>query len=403
MRIAFVHDYSPEHIGGTPTSMLEQKRALEKAGHTVYVFQIGRVPKNPSYDNRNFLYIKPQIVFPDSVYNYAALFGNPWNDRTIQELLKVYKIEVVHTQSELTLAYLVVRNANKLGIPVVSTIHSFYWGAGQSKQFQLLAGPMRRLLQTSMRMRFKDYTPPGNAVGKMFKNMTMNLAIQANVTISPSKHQLKDMKVVNPNLNVVSIPNPFRDTLKTKPKVVSANPHTFRLVWAGRVEQEKRPTEFMKAVKIAHDNTKIPFKVDVVGRGVQLQKIKKQFKLKNVTYYGQKSHADTVKIIDNGDAFFMSSYHFDNQPMVIAEALSRYRPVIYCDERLAEGVDKAGYLSKNETPEAMAQAIVDMVENPKMVQELSKKAKEASKIFRPEAYVKSIEKIYKSVTTTSNK
>jgi len=128
-----------------------------------------------------------------------------------------------------------------------------------------------------------------------------------------------------------------------------------------------------------------------------VDEVKRRFHLKNVTLHGKKSHKDAVALIDKADALFVSSYHYDNQPMVIAEALSRYRPVIYCDEKLTEGVDTAGFLSVGPDPEAMAKAIVDFVEHPEVVRELSIKAKEASKIFLPEVYVESVVKVYRSV------
>jgi glycosyltransferase involved in cell wall biosynthesis len=401
MRIAFVNDYSMQHVGGAVTSLLEQKRALQEAGHSVIVFQIGKKPKHPIYDTEGFIYIPGHFRLSDALSKQEFLKGTKHYDKKISEILKRYEIEVVHTQTELTLAYLVAHCAQQLSIPIVSTTHTFDWASDREMSTDFLVPVAQKLLESLLRKKFVDYHPEGSRLVKMLKNMTLNLVSQSAVVVSPSAHQKKEMLAVLPQLSVEVVPNPFKSQAQTTPKVVTSVPHIFRLVWVGRCVPEKRPLEFLKAVSLASKKTNIPFTVDIIGRGPLLKEMRRRYPLENVSYHGQISHSATVEAMDRADALFLSSYHFDNQPMVIAEALTRLRPVVYCDELLTEGVDIAGYLTKDETVASMTAAIVDLVTHPQKAVKLSMKAREAARLFESETYVETMTSLYKRATSRS--
>ena len=43
-------------------------------------------------------------------------------------------------------------------------------------------------------------------------------------------------------------------------------------------------------------------------------------------------------LLKQADVFSLASYHFDNQPMTFLEAASSGLPIVYCDERMTEGL-----------------------------------------------------------------
>ena len=61
----------------------------------------------------------------------------------------------------------------------------------------------------------------------------------------------------------------------------------------------------------------------------------------NIKLLGQVHRLDDIaKHLKSSDVFVLTSYHFDNQPMVILEALAAELPILYCDDQLDVGVDK---------------------------------------------------------------
>jgi len=395
MRIALVNDYSLTRIGGAVTSMLEQKKALEQAGHTVFLIQLGERQPERTYDDSHFFYIKPHFYMTDSLYNMPMLFARKKHDRLIKNILVENDIDIVHVQTELTLGHLVTRVANILGIPVFHTIHTFFWAYGPTFINPYVAAISRFLFQIAVREKLIQLKPEGTPMERFLKSITLNVAVHADMVISPSGHQMKSLKKAGLKTPISVVPNPFIPQ-KNDATPLKTTRHKLRFVWIGRLDNEKRPLDFLEGVKQAHERTSLPFMVDIVGEGILSAKAKRRYSLPNVTFHGHTPHNKVVKLIDTSDMVVMSSYHFDNQPMVIAEAISRLRPVLFCDERLTEGVDIAGYLTKNETAEAFADALIDLIEHPEKVAALAKKTPIAARIFEPTTFAKTMTQLYKS-------
>jgi len=393
MRIALVNDYSLNQISGAATSMFQQQRALQAAGHEVSILQLGVSERSRNLDGVGIIWVTPSFTLPGNVVNLPILMNSAKNYTAILELLKKNRIEVVHLQSEMSLAHLVARAARELGIPVFTTIHTLFWQY-DGPAAGIVAAIARKFFETVLHQKIEDRKPSGNALEKFLKNITLDIATQSKVAISPSQHQKEIIEKTELKTPVVVLPNPFGATSTLPAKLVSQAPHTIRFMWVGRCVPEKRPLEFLEAVKLASEQSNIPFHIDIVGDGSLLAEMKAKYGLKNVTYHGRTTPAAAVALMDQSDVVCTSSYHFDNQPMVIAEALSRFRPIFYCDERLTEGTSIAGYLTKNETSAAMAAGIIDLIEHPEKVVTLSQKARLASKIFAPQTFAKNVIKLY---------
>jgi len=383
MRIAFVNDYSLDHIGGAVTSMFEQKKALEQAGHAVFIFQLGKPTATP---HDGVIFIPPSFTLPKSAYHLPILLNRRKHTDLLRKLLTEHEIDVIHFQSEMTLAYAISKIAAEMKLPMFFTIHTLFWKyTGPLPKF--IAGVLRLGSASILRQKVNDFHPTGNAVEKALKNITLEIASRTDTVFSPSLHQKKVIEATQIKTPVIVSPNPFTPYAQPA-STISTSPHPLKFVWAGRCVPEKRPLEFLEAIKLTSKKTIEPFTVDIIGDGPLLEQIKKDNALPNVTFHGQLSHDKTIELFDQSDVVCLSSYGFDNQPMIIAEAISRFRPVLYCDKQLTEGVDTAGYLTKNETPKAIATAMQYLIEHPSEVGALSRRAQEAATIFTPQAYAK---------------
>ncbi|HYG84025.1 MAG TPA: glycosyltransferase family 4 protein [Verrucomicrobiae bacterium] len=396
MRICIVNDYSIEHIGGAVSSMFEQKKALEAAGHSVTILQLGNRPKSTVFDLNGVIFIEPSFTLPRSLYDLPMLLSTPENLEKLRAILKEQRPDVIHLQSEMSLARMTQRLAKELGVPSVYTVHTFFW------QYKgIVKAPTAWFLRNALELVFRQPlhlgTPEGNVVEKTLKDITLSAAEAAQAVISPSAHQRDTMLRAGLRTPCYVVSNPFASSGSVPATPVSNNPQALRILWIGRCEPEKRPLEFIEAIKLASTHTKAPFTVDFIGEGSLLDDMKQRATMQGVTFHGKKTHTDTVALIDTADITVLSSYHFDNQPMTVVESITRFRPVLYCDELLSDEIGKAGYRSDGPSPEAMAKAIVALAEDRRKVVELSRHAQKQAQLFSREHFAQKMSQIYGSI------
>ena len=98
--------------------------------------------------------------------------------------------------------------------------------------------------------------------------------------------------------------------------------------------------------------------------------------------------------MDAGSAVALTSIGFDNQPMTVAEAVSRERGVLYCDPRLGEGLGASGFLAAKPEVDGLADALVALVSDPSLLVGLSAGAAREKAEFSPTHYVERILEVY---------
>jgi len=308
--------------------------------------------------------------------------------------LRAESVDVVHVQTEFGLAHAAISAAHELGIPAVHTVHTFYWqttGLGA-----VIATPLMRYgLQYVFRRRIPRRHFIDRAPDNLLRNVTLGLALRADTVVSPSAHQADDLRAAGVP-TVVVVPNPIARS--PRPAEVLTHIVRPRFLWVGRCEAEKRPLVFGEAVLEALSRTGDGFDVDFVGDGAELPALRKLMAGHPcVTVHGGLDHAAVIDLMDAASAVALTSDGFDNQPMTIAEASSRYRGVLYCDPKLREGLTHSGRLTGGPDATAIADAIVELVAAPAALLELSAGARTDSATFSGSAYVERILAAYATV------
>ena len=388
MRIAIVSDFYLDYVGGLQTSMREQVAALEEAGHTVLLIAMARTE-----GTEHGLQLRPAWTVPGVLLPVKGATG-----RLVARLvayLRAERIDVVHVQTEFGLAHAAISAAHELGLPAVHTVHTFYWqstGLGP-----VIATPLMRYgLQYVMRQRIPRRRFVRRAPDNLLRNVTLALALRADTVVSPSAHQADDLRAAGVE-HVVVVPNPIARS--PRPAELLAMPARPRFLWVGRCEAEKRPLVFAEAVIEALRRTGAGFDVDFVGDGAELAALRRLVAgHPSVTVHGGLDHDAVIDLMDSASAVALTSDGFDNQPMTIAEASSRYRGVVYCDPKLREGLTHSGYLTSGPDASALADALVDLVTHPAKLLELSAGARTDSATFSGAAYVERILHAYDSAT-----
>ena len=393
MRIAIVSDYFLDYVGGAQSSISEQQSSLEESGHTVFLVSTARALKGNVREVRGAgLQIKPVFTVP------GVLLPVVWAKRALIDTLKAYfteqHIDVIHLQTEFGLAHAATTAAHELGLPVVHTVHTLYW---QSSGFfpTLMARPMRALLQAITGAKFPDYAFTTRPSDNTLRNLTVAMARRADVVVSPSEHQAADLAAGGVDSPIVVVPNPIARSPKPAALLTAEQVEVPRILWVARCEPEKRPLVFAEAVIEALRRTGNGFAVDLVGEGTELAQVRSaasghpQF-----VVHGGLGHERVLELMDASSIVALTSNGFDNQPMTIAESVSRYRGVLFCDAKLREGLGDSGFLSATPDAAGLADAIVELVTQPDTLLALSEGAKKDAVTFASSTYVDRVLAVY---------
>ncbi len=393
MRIAIVSDYYLPSLGGAQTSIFNQKQALETAGHEVYLF-VPKYPTSEPTDDKHTIRIPSLYV---KGLDWPVILPTSKLVKKLAGYFKDLRIDTVHAQAELSLCRAALQAAHGLKIPVLYTVHTFSW-----KTDYFMPKTLAKLTQFGHRLMFGHKLrlikrlPGESDMANTLKSFTFSMAQLSDHVICPSSHVAEEMRQAGATTPASVLPNPF---MPAKPIKSPRLPKTVRIVWPSRCRPEKRIIEFIEACLIAQKTAKNEFFVDIVGDGPLLPAAKILAEgNKNIVFHGRVSAAKSVKLISNGSIVALSSYGFDNQPMIIAEAVSLNRGVLYCDKNLREGLAGAGYITSH-TPKAIAAGITNLVDNPQKITKLSIAAKEDKRVFQPEYYSKNLLDIIKSTVT----
>jgi glycosyltransferase involved in cell wall biosynthesis len=300
------------------------------------------------------------------------------------------------------LAAAAVDVAGELGLPVVHTVHTFFWQTDFPAQRALgaAAGRFHGWLTGWSR----DDPPDGladRAGEAALRAMTWRVARRAALVISPSDHQAERLRAagIGP---ILTIPN----TLVGQPEPGAPPPFgPVKIIWAGRCGPEKRLLPFVRAAVRAVDRVGADrLSITVVGDGEQLSAARRiAHDHGAIRFLGRRPQAEVVRLLRDHHLLALSSYGFDNQPMSIVEAVLAGRGVLYCDPRLTEGTTAAGnqpapgILTDGPGEAAWAERLILLAEAPDRVTAACRGAVAVRAIFQPESFLTKINEAYQSV------
>ena len=383
LTVAIVSDFYLDYVGGAQSSIFEQQASLRSEGHEALLIANVRRQSGPVD-----LAIRPRFTVP-GVQLAVSYARRPLIDR-LKAFLTERRVDVVHLQTEFGLAQAATTAAHELGLPVAHTVHTFYWqsaGVGPT----LVAPLMKALLQSSTAARFPTTRFTGRPSDDLLRNMTAAMASRADVVVSPSEHQAADLAAAGVESPIVVVPNPIGRS--SHPASLLDAGVTPRFLWVARCEPEKRPLVFAAAVIEAMGRAS--FEVDFVGEGSQLDELRSLVKdVPGIRVHGNLDHQAVLDLIDASSMVALTSHGFDNQPMTIAESVSRYRGVLFCDPKLREGLGGSGFLSTTPDAHGLADALVELATTKGLLQKLSKGARKDAETFSAGTYVKRITAVY---------
>jgi glycosyltransferase involved in cell wall biosynthesis len=381
-RIVVICDYSLGYLGGAQTAMLQEAAALAAAGARVLML-------SPSSD-RVWQQVRPSadvehVRVPARLTLPGLELPVVPNTRRLRDrltrLLATRRIQVVHLQSEFGLAAAAVAAAQRLGLPVVHTVHTFFWQAPAPGQ-RLLAAGVRRFHRLLTRLPPTTESLAERPGDSALRNMTLTLARQAQLVLSPSAHQAQRLREAGLD-RVAVLPNTVAELRDAAPLTAIGPP--LKIIWVGRCVPEKRILPFVRAAIAAVDRVG-PGKIDftVVGDGQQLDEARSMAGSRaGISFLGRQDHDHVAELLARSHLAALTSYGFDNQPMTVVEAVMALRGVLYCDPALQEGLDGPGILAPAEET-ALGDTLVQLASDPRPVVVASQAAVAARAAFTPQ-------------------
>lgn len=373
MRVALVTDYYLPTLGGVQTAVRALREALEGAGHEVVVC----CPRDPGDGPEPGVVPLPvSPVFRPDGYPFAWSPGRV--RRVLREELAARGVEVVHTHSEMFAALSGVRVARDLGLPVVHTMH------GRIDVYTDAVLPVPAVSTALLAWLHHRQVPhagvevagttPWTAT-RVARRMWRLMAAQARASdhvVVPSAHFAAKLAGVGVRTPTTVVSNGVGAGVLERvgePAVRDRGPgEELRALWVGRLSPEKRPEVFVDAVRRAGPGVR----GTVLGDGVSRRSVARAAAGAPVRLGGSVPQSEVLAEMRRSHVLVSSSVDFDNQPMVILEAVASGLPVVHADPDLGEVVPEGGgFVAPTPDAAGLARVLGRLAREPDLVRRAS--------------------------------
>ena len=117
-----------------------------------------------------------------------------------------------------------------------------------------------------------------------------------------------------------------------------------------------------------------------------------------MTFHGNASFEEVQDAIPKAQLDVLVSYNYDDYPSTLVEAEAAGLPVFICDPDLEEVLPEKSFLiSRNESPEKMADALNTLFTRPEQIAKMSKKMLAAREEVLMSRRIKLLEKIFNGI------
>ena len=227
-------------------------------------------------------------------------------------------------------------------------------------------------------------------IRKCFKNINYIV-----VLTNKAKEKYESwLKGYNNYSNVIMIPN-----IVEIDNGLTSNLNSNEIISIGRLEEEKDFTSLIEVMKII-DEKDSSIKLKIIGDGRQKEKLinlVKDLKIENkVKFLGLKEFQEIKQELLNSNLFVLTS-KCESFSLVIIEAMNYGVPCISFDIDVGPKEiiknDYNGYLIENRDKLAMANKIIEVINNKDRLKELSLGALETSKLYKSDVILPKWEEI----------
>lgn len=309
-------------------------------------------------------------------------------DREMRRILDEFKPDVVHVQTQLTVGLGMLRAAVKSHIPVVATNH---------------------VMPDNMIKNIKGLAPISRPLSYFMSEYGTMLYRGAKRIIMPTESAIRLFNTSRIEAPAVAISNGINLDRFSPGKPKDGIFRSFNIprdkpliTWIGRVDEEKHLHIMVQALGLLHWSRQ-DFHAVIVGAGNAeegLRELVDTLRLNDdVTFTGLVSEEDLIQLHRAADIFVVPS-PTELQCLAMLESMACGKPVIAVDAGALGELcltDENGYLINVDDVEAMAQAMVGLLDHPKRRKAYGKRSLEIAKTHDVKVVIPRFEKLYEDV------
>jgi glycosyltransferase involved in cell wall biosynthesis len=344
-------DQHPHSLGGLQTSVMLQKKYLNRNGVKVTIF--APKSKRATYD--------PDIkVTPSSYPTIGREYSIVWSLRKAskfcQSQYESEKFDLVHLQGDFAAASLAIQLAKSRNLPLVYTSHTNL----DVMANKLVGKPIKIVFLRFFTWQHAHFLKIADRP-KVWSAFDYMAFVHKGVdkVIAPSKHfaQLLKEKGVAKEVEVVitGVDDDLLSDLNRSTPVPQKPPH---FVWAGRMQPEKRILQTIEAFARAKGKATL----GIYGFGPLERAAKNLVRArglsKRVKFQGKLPHREILQVFANADVVMQTSVGFETQGLTVYEAAAVGTPTLLCDSQIAaELPNNTGWLDDSNSIEGLAKTI----------------------------------------------
>ncbi len=399
--VLLVCDYSLKYLGGAQTAFVRQAEALASEGVGVVVLapdadalrpQPGRADAGeadaaaaagPDVLAR-VVTVSPPRRGTIPVLDLPLLGRAAVLEPLVAATIRRHRVTAIVVHSEFALAAAALSVGRRLGIPVLHTVHTFFWRApAVLAPFAPVVSAVHSRLTG---IRGGDRATGSHPLNNALRTMTLRIAQRADIVLSPSVHQAEALRAAGAG-RVEAFSN-VAQPLRTASAHSAGGP--LRLLWVARFAPEKRVGVALDAMRLV---------IERLGAGrVHLDVAGGEHRpVTGVTFHGAVPGTRVSELMAGADAALITSLGFDNQPMVALEAFAHGRPVIVSDPVLAKEFGDAAIGTPTPDAEGLADLIVRLEADRSLLDAPRAGAIEYAKERQPAAHVARLLQLIASV------
>lgn len=338
--VMLVCDYSLKYLGGAQTAFVRQAQALAAEGVPVVVV----APDADHLAAPGITTLSPPRRGTIPVLDLPLLGRARALEPLLAATVRRHGVGAIVVHSEFALASACLAVGSRLGIPVLHTVHTFFWRAPAA--LAPFAPVVSRVHSALTGIRGGDRFTGSHPLNNALRTMTLRIAQRADIVLSPSRHQAQALREAGAG-RVEAFSNVAQPLQSTPPR--ESGP--LKLLWVARFAPEKRVEVAIDAMRRVEERIGAErVHLDIAG-GTHRP-------VAGVTFHGAVPGERVAKLMDAADAALITSLGFDNQPMVALEAFAHGRPVIVTDPVLAEEFGDAAMGTVTPDAEGLADLIL---------------------------------------------
>lgn len=370
MRIAILIDDFFPSSGGISRSVQTQLEELTAMGHEVTLIAPDRHLEKP----RMCRIIECPTIYLEGLPAHLSVLH--CSERRARLISAQGRFDIIHSQTDRGALVLGSRIARLQGIPHLHTFHANIAGTHQTVRSSIFGTLSYQVLINPLLTRASRKSPPrsqlphrdhetGGVAARMDWASFADIAGKVDGYTVPSPF-MKDLitEAADRQLRGFVVPTGVNrgmlEAIGNAPRERSDD-GVVRFLSVGRLAKEKRLDVLVKAFLTADlPNAELV----IVGDGDQRDLLKSLAKgADNIDMRGHLSSLDAIAYeLVNADVLALSSFRFDSQALVIAEAVAAGLPVLLCDDRLSVGLSDESSLLTGPGSAALAAGMRRMLD-----------------------------------------